>query len=119
MKLLSDNEVVCLYWAALGKTSWEIGAIVKRSERTVNFHIHKACDKLGVHGRQAAITVSLQAGLLPKQADLLPILANTVATKKAVKKTTKKTIAKSVKKPYLAGKTSPRKNSLDWSSGNS
>ncbi len=94
MKLLSDNEVVCLYWAALGKTSWEIGAIVKRSERTVNFHIQKACDKLGVHGRQAAITVSLQAGLLPKQADLLPILlpilSNTATTKKTVKKTAKK-----------------------------
>lgn len=99
MKLLSDREITCLFWAAIGKTSWEIGVIVDLSERTVNFHIHNACRKLGVHSRQAAITVSLQAGLLPKQANLLPVL----------KKTPQK--ISSINHPYLAGKASPRKNS--------
>jgi len=65
MKPLTDRELCCLQWAAVGKTSWEMGKILGLSERTVNFHIHNACRKLGVHGRQAAITVALQAGLLP------------------------------------------------------
>src|SRR5690606_33068394 len=59
------RELTCLRWAAIGKTSWEMGAILGLTERTVNFHIHNACRKLGVHGRQAAITVALSAGLLP------------------------------------------------------
>ena len=61
---LTDRELCCLQWAAVGKTSWEMGVILGLSERTINFHIHNACRKLGVHGRQAAITVALQAGLL-------------------------------------------------------
>lgn len=65
MKPLTQREVSCLQWAALGKTSWEMGVIMGLTERTINFHIHNACRKLGVHGRQAAITAALQAGLLP------------------------------------------------------
>ncbi|HWK71261.1 helix-turn-helix domain-containing protein [Pollutimonas sp. M17] len=65
MKPLTQRELSCLQWAALGKTSWEMGMILGLTERTVNFHIHNACRKLGVHGRQAAITAALQAGLLP------------------------------------------------------
>lgn len=61
---LTDRELCCLQWAAVGKTSWEMGVILGLSERTINFHIHNACRKLGVHGRQAAITVALQSGLL-------------------------------------------------------
>ncbi len=64
MKMLSTRELTCLEWAAAGKTSWEMGIILGLSERTVNFHIRNACGKLGVHNRQAAITVSLQTGLL-------------------------------------------------------
>lgn len=64
MKPLSQKELACLHWASLGKTSWEVGKILGVSERTVNFHIQTACRKLGVHRRQAAITVLLQAGLL-------------------------------------------------------
>src|SRR5690606_990708 len=65
MKPLTERELTCLRWAAVGKTSWEMGAILGLSERTVNFHVHNACRKLGVHSRQAAITAVLQAGLLP------------------------------------------------------
>ncbi|MEO6959547.1 MAG: helix-turn-helix domain-containing protein [Burkholderiaceae bacterium] len=53
---------------ALGRdwqNSWEVGVILGIAERTINFHIHNACKKLDVHGRQAAITIALQAGLLP------------------------------------------------------
>lgn len=65
MKPLTARELTCLRWAAIGKTSWEVGVILGLAERTVNFHIHNACRKLDVHGRQAAITIALQAGLLP------------------------------------------------------
>jgi len=66
MKSLTTRELACLGWAAVGKTSWEMGVILGLAERTVNFHIHNACAKLQVHGRQAAITAALQAGLLPE-----------------------------------------------------
>ncbi len=65
MKPLTKRELTCLQWAAIGKTSWEMGVILGLTERTINFHVHNACRKLGVHGRQAAITAVLQAGLLP------------------------------------------------------
>lgn len=64
MKPLTKRELACLHWAAVGKTSWEMGMILGITERTINFHIHNACQKLAVHSRQAAITAALQAGLL-------------------------------------------------------
>lgn len=64
MNPLTDRELDCLRWAAIGKTSWEIGVILGIVERTANFHIHNACCKLQVHGRQAAITAAIQAGWL-------------------------------------------------------
>jgi len=67
MKLLTRRELECLHWASLGKTSWEIGSILGITERTVNFHIRNACDKLQVRGRQAAITAAHYAGLFPKE----------------------------------------------------
>jgi len=65
MKALTERELTCLGWAALGKTSWEMGVILGVTERTVNFHIHNACKKLSVHSRQAAITAVIQAGMMP------------------------------------------------------
>lgn len=77
MKPLSPKELACLHWASMGKTSWEVGKILGMSERTVNFHIQSACRKLGVHRRQAAITVLLQAGLLhTKNSPTQPVLCH-------------------------------------------
>jgi len=70
MKPLTSRELTCLRWAAIGKTSWEMGVILGLTERTVNFHIHNACKKLQVHGRQAAITAAFQAGLLSMLTEL-------------------------------------------------
>ncbi|NYT63308.1 helix-turn-helix domain-containing protein [Alcaligenaceae bacterium] len=64
MKPLTTRELTCLQWASIGKTSWEMGVILGLTERTINFHVHNACRKLGVHGRQAAITAAFQLGLL-------------------------------------------------------
>lgn len=71
-KPLTSRELTCLSWAAIGKTSWEVGVILNLTERTVNFHIHNACKKLQVHSRQAAITTALRAGLLPMVTDPRP-----------------------------------------------
>jgi len=77
MKPLTQRELSCLQWVAIGKTSWETGRILGLAERTVNFHIQNACRKLGVHGRQAAITMALHAGLLtfePGPDDQAPVV---------------------------------------------
>lgn len=53
---LGDREVECLTWAARGKTSAEIAAIIGSSKRNVDFHIETACRKLSVATRvQAAV----------------------------------------------------------------
>jgi len=65
MTSLSSRELECMHWAAMGKTSWEIGMIIGLAERTINFHIARACEKLGVHRRQAAVTSAIQRGLIP------------------------------------------------------
>lgn len=77
MKRLTNRELCCLQWAAVGKTSWEMGVILGIAERTINFHIHNACKKLGVHGRQAAITAALQAGMIPALTEPISSLAKT------------------------------------------
>jgi LuxR family transcriptional regulator of spore coat protein len=64
MTLLTERQHDCLYWAAQGKTSWEIGCILGISERTANFHISNTCDKLAVRTRQAAITAAMSQALL-------------------------------------------------------
>jgi len=66
---LTDRELTCLQWAAIGKTSSETGVILNIAERTVNSHLYSVCNKLGVHRRQAAITLALNAGLVPGFSD--------------------------------------------------
>jgi DNA-binding response OmpR family regulator len=53
---LGEREVECLTWAARGKSSTEIAAIIGTSKRNVDFHIETACRKLSVATRvQAAV----------------------------------------------------------------
>jgi len=69
MKPLTQRELACLKWVAVGKTSWETGRILGLAEGTINYHIQSAYRKLGVHGRQAAITTALHKGLLELDGD--------------------------------------------------
>lgn len=64
MIVLTKREQECLYWAAMGKTSWEIGRILGITERTANFHINNLLSKFSVHSRQAAIAIAISKGLL-------------------------------------------------------
>lgn len=61
---LTQREVAVLRWTADGKTSGEIAEIVGISERTVNFHINNAMEKLGVTNRTAAAVKAAVLGLV-------------------------------------------------------
>ena len=76
MKPLTSRELECLHWVSMGKTSWEVGMILGVAERTVNFHIQNACEKLGAKGRLAAISLAYRAGLLPAQPANGPLRPN-------------------------------------------
>lgn len=52
---LTPREIECIYWAAQGKTSWEISRILSITERTVNFHLSNSMQKTGSTNRQQLI----------------------------------------------------------------
>lgn len=61
---LSAREKACLSWAAAGKSSWEIGRILRISENTVIFHIKNAMRKLGANSRTLAAFKAVELGLI-------------------------------------------------------
>lgn len=61
---LTSREKECLQWAAVGKTSWEIGYILSVSERTVIFHIGNATKKLGATNRRQAVARAISLRLI-------------------------------------------------------
>ncbi len=61
---LSARQKECLSWASQGKTSKETALILGVSERTVNFHLYNAFDKLNVHSKNAAVAQAIMLGLL-------------------------------------------------------
>jgi len=62
--LLTARESECLEWVALGKSDWEIGAILDISPKTVNHHVERAKRKLDVSTRMQAVTAALRQGLI-------------------------------------------------------
>ena len=63
---LNEREIETLMWAARGKTSEEIATITSIAERTVNFHLNNARDKLGVATRiQAAVKATVTGIIEP------------------------------------------------------
>lgn len=61
---LSDRELECLTWVALGKTDAEIGELIRRSPATARFHVNSAVEKLGVNNRTRAAAVASQLGMI-------------------------------------------------------
>ena len=57
---LSRRETEILAWVAQGKTNCEIGTIVGISPRTVQKHLERIYQKLGVDNRHAAITLAME-----------------------------------------------------------
>lgn len=62
--VLSDREIECLQWIALGKTSWDIGMILNISENTVNFHIRNTFRKLDTNNRVTAVVKAIRYRLI-------------------------------------------------------
>src|SRR5262249_7211810 len=54
----------CLMWTAQGKSSWDIGMILKVSENTVNFHLKKAMRKLEATSRTVAVVKAIRLNLI-------------------------------------------------------
>jgi LuxR family quorum-sensing system transcriptional regulator CciR len=61
---LSERELECLTWAALGRTDVEIGAVLHRSPATARFHMDNAVRKLGARNRTQAVAIAVQRGLI-------------------------------------------------------
>jgi LuxR family quorum-sensing system transcriptional regulator CciR len=61
---LSARERECLRWTAEGKSSWDIGMILKISDNTVNFHIKNAMRKLGTTSRTVAVLQAIRLNVI-------------------------------------------------------
>ncbi len=61
---LTERELECLTWVALGKTDAEIGELIGRAPSTARFHVESAIEKLGVNNRARAAAVACQIGLI-------------------------------------------------------
>ncbi len=62
---LSATQALVLALVARGLTNAEIGRKMFISEATVKTHLLRACAKLGVSGRTAAVTKAIETGALP------------------------------------------------------
>lgn len=61
---ISSREKDVLKWVKYGKTNWEIGQILKISERTVKFHLKNLANKFNAHGRSHIVAVALSKGII-------------------------------------------------------
>ena len=62
---LSARETEVLALVSRGLTNTQIGRALFVSEATVKTHLMRACAKLGVAGRTAAVTKAMEIGALP------------------------------------------------------
>ena len=61
---LTDREQECLLWTSRGKTSWEIGQILKISENTILFHLNRCMRKLRVFSKHHAVVKAIMLGII-------------------------------------------------------
>jgi DNA-binding CsgD family transcriptional regulator len=61
---LTDRQLECLRWISLGKSSTDIGVILRISGRTVDYHVIAICERLGVRTRMQAVALAIQRGWL-------------------------------------------------------
>lgn len=61
---LTERELICLFWAAEGKTSGEIAIILGLTERTVRFRLDAVIQKLGASNRAHAVVIASMTGLI-------------------------------------------------------
>jgi DNA-binding CsgD family transcriptional regulator len=61
---LSGREREVLTWVAAGKTAWEIGELLNISQRTVEWHIQQAAQKLNAKNRMQAVVIATRDHLI-------------------------------------------------------
>jgi DNA-binding CsgD family transcriptional regulator/predicted DNA-binding transcriptional regulator AlpA len=61
---LTRRELECLTWAARGRTTEEIAALLHRSSETVEFHLSNAMSKLSARTRTHAVALACVQGLI-------------------------------------------------------
>lgn len=66
---LTEREKTCLMWVADGKSSWEISQILSCSERTINFHLQNAREKLNTYTRTQTVSQALLTGQISPTVD--------------------------------------------------
>jgi DNA-binding NarL/FixJ family response regulator len=69
---LSARETEVLAQVARGLTNAEVGRVLAISETTVKTHLTRACAKLGVSSRTAAVTRAMETGALPVPGEPAP-----------------------------------------------
>jgi DNA-binding CsgD family transcriptional regulator len=63
---LTPREREVLWWAAQGKSAWEIGEILHISKRTADEHTQRAVRKLNAANRTQAVVIALREKLIGK-----------------------------------------------------
>lgn len=61
---LTNREMEVLSWIASGKSDWQIGQILKISQKTVNYHVENVKRKYGVATRVQAVVEAMRQGTL-------------------------------------------------------
>jgi DNA-binding CsgD family transcriptional regulator len=61
---VTDRQLQCLAWVQEGKSATDIGQILGISGRTVEGHLAKLCEVLGVRTRVQAVVRARRLGLL-------------------------------------------------------
>ncbi|MCY4042075.1 MAG: LuxR C-terminal-related transcriptional regulator [Gammaproteobacteria bacterium] len=70
---LTERELECLNWVALGKTDVQIGEIIHRVATTSRFHVENAMTKLGASNRAQAVAIAMQLGLIRAHDNIHPL----------------------------------------------
>jgi DNA-binding CsgD family transcriptional regulator len=61
---ITTRQLECLYWVQEGKSASDIGGILGISSRTVEGHLQKLCEHLGVKTRVQAVLKVRDLGLI-------------------------------------------------------
>jgi LuxR family quorum sensing-dependent transcriptional regulator len=61
---LSGREREVLTWVAAGRTAWQIGELLQISQRTVEWYIQQAAQKLGARNRMQAVVIAARDRLI-------------------------------------------------------
>lgn len=69
---LTERELECLNWVALGKTDVQIGEIIHRVATTSRFHVENAMTKLGASNRAQAVAIAMQLGIIRAHENIHP-----------------------------------------------